>query len=243
MSIKEKMIYSRSEDHIYGLDDVRSKVVGEKPKIANKMLCFVIHGLSTKSTIPAGYYFHASLTTSDFYTLEMDVLRTLTNCRFIVLKLVTDNMSSNTALFKKLCQGSLQNLISHPFLEYIPLFLSSDYCHALKNSRNLFLEHDMCSSEGVISSSYLKEIYDLQKGLPIKPIKYLSKKHLYQSSFEKMNVLRAIQIFCPAVTSSLKFLKDTGDERFMNVDSTISYMKHMYTCPKGIRLYNHHKSS
>ena len=47
-------------------------------------------------------------------------------------------------------------------------------------------------------------------------------------SFEKMNVLRAIQIFSPAVTSSLKFLKDTGDERFMNVESTISYMKHMY---------------
>jgi hypothetical protein len=36
-------------------------------------------------------------------------------------------------------------------------FFSFDYCHAVKNARNLFLDHDLASSEGMISASYLKE--------------------------------------------------------------------------------------
>jgi hypothetical protein len=43
-----------------------------------------------------------------------------------------------------------------------------------------------------------------------------------------MNVLRAVQIFSPCVTSVLKFLKEAGEPRFRDVDSTISYMENMY---------------
>jgi hypothetical protein len=43
-----------------------------------------------------------------------------------------------------------------------------------------------------------------------------------------MNVLRAIQIFAPTVTASLKFLQEAGDSRFLEVSSTISYMENMY---------------
>jgi hypothetical protein len=50
MSIKEKIQYNRAEDHIYELDNCSAAVVGEKPKVANKMLCYVIHGLSTRYT-------------------------------------------------------------------------------------------------------------------------------------------------------------------------------------------------
>jgi hypothetical protein len=45
MSIKEKMHYSRSEDHIFGFDNCQSKIMNKNPKTANKMLCFVIYGL------------------------------------------------------------------------------------------------------------------------------------------------------------------------------------------------------
>jgi hypothetical protein len=44
MSIQEKMHYSCSEDYVYGLDS--SGTIGERPKIASKMLCYVVHGLS-----------------------------------------------------------------------------------------------------------------------------------------------------------------------------------------------------
>lgn len=229
MAIKEKMSYSRTEDHIYGLDTCTSSSVGQNPIIANKMLCFVAQGLSSRFTIPAGYFFHASLTTDVFYSLTMKVLKLLTDCGFIVLRIVTDNFSSNTALFKMLSEGSsIRNQIEHPFLSPLPLFLSFDFCHALKNARNLFLDRDMCSSHGIISSSYLKELYNLQKDLPIKPVRYLTRKHLHPTSLEKMNVLRAIQVFSPAVTASLKFLKEAADESFIDIDATVLYMENMY---------------
>jgi hypothetical protein len=108
----------------------------------------------------------------------MQVLEMLTKCGFIVLRIVTDNFSSNVALFKKLSNGTTpKNCIDHPLLPNMPLFLSFDFCHAIKNARSLFLDHDMCSSEGVISSSYLKKLHNLQKGLPIKPVIFLT-KHL-----------------------------------------------------------------
>jgi hypothetical protein len=75
---------------------------------------------------------------------------------------------------------------------------------------------------------FRQTLYNLQKGLPVKPVKYLTKKHLYPTNFEKMNVLRAVQIFSPSVTSMLKFLKEAGEPRFRDVDSTISYMENMY---------------
>lgn len=105
MSLREKMYWSRPEDYIQGLDNI-----GKYPKMANKMLCFVVHGLSTKYNIPAGYFFHAALTSGNFYTLTMNVmLKLLTDCGFIVLRLVTDNFSSNVTLFKKLSGGPPKN--------------------------------------------------------------------------------------------------------------------------------------
>jgi hypothetical protein len=92
MSIKETVHYNRCDDQIYGLGTWKSNVVGKKPHVANKMLCFVIHGLSTKFLIPVGYFFHASLATNDFFSLTMNILQMVTDCGFIVLRLVTDNI-------------------------------------------------------------------------------------------------------------------------------------------------------
>jgi hypothetical protein len=163
MSIKEKMSYSRSEDVIHGLENTQAQLIGEKPKLANKMLCYVLHGLSTKYTIPVGYFFHETMNTEKFHSLTMKVLNLVTNKSFIVLRMVTDNHASNVALFKKLSNGTMQNYIPHPVLDNVPLFLNFDFCHAIKNSRNLFLDHDMCSSAGVISSEYLKNCIIFKK--------------------------------------------------------------------------------
>ena len=123
MAIQQKMHYSRSEDAIYGLDTCsNSTTISEQPSIANKMLCYVIHGLITEYTIPAAYFFHGTLSTENFYALTMKVLKLLTDYGIIVLRLVTDNASSNVALFKKIGKGSLTNYITHPFLQYIPFF-------------------------------------------------------------------------------------------------------------------------
>ena len=138
------------------------------------MLCYVIHRLSTRYTIPAGYFFHGHLASETYHELTLKVLKPLTSCGFIVLRIITDDFSANVKLFKILSgdNGTILNCISHPFLAQIAIFLSVDFCHALKNTSNLFLKREMNSSEGMISSDYLKKLYTLQKDLPIKPVRH-----------------------------------------------------------------------
>jgi hypothetical protein len=107
MSIKENMSYSRSEDVIHGLENTQAQLIGEKPKLANKMLCYVLHGLSAKYTIPVGYFFHETMKTEKCHSLTMKLLNLVTNKSFIVLRMVTDNHASNVVLLKKLSNGTI----------------------------------------------------------------------------------------------------------------------------------------
>jgi hypothetical protein len=86
MSIKEKMYYSRTEDKFFGLETTResTQVIGTRPTLANKMLCYVVHGMTTKYTIPAGYFFHRTLPNADFLNLTLKVLKLLHLSKFTV---------------------------------------------------------------------------------------------------------------------------------------------------------------
>ena len=77
MAIKEKMSYSRSDDKFYGLDTINEngQIIGKKTTLANKKLCYVIHGMTIKYTIPAGYFFHRQLPQDDYFNLTMKILK------------------------------------------------------------------------------------------------------------------------------------------------------------------------
>jgi hypothetical protein len=49
----------------------------------------------------------------------------------------------------------------------LQFFLCFDYCHAIKNARNIFLDLDMTSSDAIISANYLKILLDIQENLII----------------------------------------------------------------------------
>jgi hypothetical protein len=53
----------------------------------------------------------------------------------------------------------------------------------------------MASADGIISANYLKTLLDMQENLIIKPVRFLTRKHLYPSNLEKMKVYPAVQIF------------------------------------------------
>jgi hypothetical protein len=110
-------------------------------------------------------------------------------------------------VFKAFANNEFCTRIEQPATPNIPLFYCFDYCHAIKNARNMFLEHDMQAAEGVISSAHLKSLYQLQRNLSIQPVRFLNKKPLYPSDFVKMNVKRPVQLFSPPVTAALEYLK------------------------------------
>jgi hypothetical protein len=230
MAVRESISYSKAEDRIFGLETINQSQdkIGAKPVIANQLLCYVIYGLSTKYIIPASYFFHRQLTGKDLYKLTLEVLKMLSECGFFVIRIVGDNHKSHVALFKHFGNGTLENVVPHPYNPGLKFFLSFDYCHLVKNARNLFLDHDMASSEGQISANYLRELSDIQEGLITKPVRYLTKKHLYPS---KMKVYLTVQIFSPRVTASLVYLADHGGEElahFKDCTATVKYMETIY---------------
>lgn len=136
-SIKEKMYYSRTEDKFYGSDTVtESEEISREPTLANKMLCYVIHGMTTKLIIPAANFFHKTLQTTTYLQLILNVLQLLHKCGFTVLRIVTNNHKPNVGLFKFLSEGSedksLCVQVIYPVEPTISLFLSHDYCHVIK---------------------------------------------------------------------------------------------------------------
>ncbi|KAH9361570.1 hypothetical protein HPB48_001447 [Haemaphysalis longicornis] len=131
-----------------------------------------------------------------------------------------------------LSKGTLMFKVEHPCDANRPLFLSFDTCHVVKNVRSQFLSHDI-EAKGETSSSYIKDTYHLQKNLMVKPVRYLSRKHVYPNNIEKMSVARAIQVLSPVVrTTALEHLREqvahTCSTSFATVGHTITFMRNFY---------------
>ncbi|XP_035226355.1 uncharacterized protein LOC118198714 [Stegodyphus dumicola] len=62
----------------------------------------------------------------------------------------------------------------------------------------------------ILSSKYVRNLYELQNKDVIKIVRNLSRKHVYPSSFEKMNVRRAVQLFSSEMTAGLRVLQKYG---------------------------------
>lgn len=85
-------------------------------------------------------------------------------------------------------------------------FLIFDYCHVLKNVRSQFISGDLGKS-GEIYSCDLKKLHEMQKESLEKPVRNLSRKHVFPNNMKKMNVKLAVEVLSPDVTSALEFLR------------------------------------
>ncbi|XP_075538562.1 uncharacterized protein LOC142572968 [Dermacentor variabilis] len=69
----------------------------------------------------------------------------------------------------------------------------------------------------------------MHQGNIVKPVRFLTRKQVYPSNIEKMNVSRAVQVFSPPVTAALKVLKEqaahTVDISFASVGPTVQFME------------------
>ncbi|KAH7986172.1 hypothetical protein HPB49_026095 [Dermacentor silvarum] len=101
--------------------------------------------------------------------------------------------------------------------------------------QDCFVGHADISLEqqgGEVSSCYIKKLYELQNDLVVKPVRYLSRKHVYPNNIEKTNVVRAIQVLSPDVTAALEHLRSqaghTSSFSFADAGQTIIFMQNMY---------------
>ncbi|KAH7978383.1 hypothetical protein HPB49_005380 [Dermacentor silvarum] len=133
-------------------------------------------------------------------------------------------------MFKLMGNGCLSTVVEHPHDANRVIFLSFDPCHVLKNVRSQFLERELTDGVGDISGIFVQKLYEHQKDMTVKLARNLTKKHVYPTNLEKMNVLRAVQTFSPQVIAAIEHLQENtgGDSTlyvFSKASSTIHFMK------------------
>ena len=116
--------------------------------------------------------------------------------------------------------------IPHPNDDNRKLYLSFDACHIIKNVRSQLLKYDF--------GKFTKELYEIQRarGNLVKLVRGVTRKHVYPSNVEKMNVKRAVDIFSPAVSRALTFLETQAGKSapvfFADAKPAIIFLQKMY---------------
>ncbi|KAH8018240.1 hypothetical protein HPB51_000851 [Rhipicephalus microplus] len=181
----------------------------------------VLRNLSTRA------YEHVRSTGRELHMLMRHVLKEVEEIGFIVVRIITDNHKINVLAMQLLCNGSLKHCSDHPGKPNRKLFFAFDQCHLIKNAQSQFLSRDI-GKGGKISSNHLKRLYKMQQGSLVKPVRFLTRKPVFPTNMEKMNVQRAVQVFSPPVTTALKLLQEqaghTCDASFAGVGATVQFM-------------------
>ncbi|KAH7977477.1 hypothetical protein HPB49_001858 [Dermacentor silvarum] len=235
MHIKQKLEYNKQRDAFVGdvnmSIDLEHLIPSDSDQLTNSLLCFLLCGLSTRFKIPVGYFFTKACTGAELAQTIRHVVKKTEELGFEIVRLVTDNHKTNVAAMDILSKGTAKISAPHPADPSRLLYLAFDQSHIIKNVRSQFLAKDI-GGKKEISSAPLKELYRMQRGSTVKPIRYLTRKHLYPSNIEKMSVRHAVQIFSPPVTAALRYLKDqaghTSDLEFRSVGPTVEFMSVMH---------------
>ncbi|KAH7945326.1 hypothetical protein HPB49_009502 [Dermacentor silvarum] len=185
------------------------KETTNEPVLANSLLCFVLNGLSVSFKIPVAYFFARNCTGRELHMLMRHVLKEVEEIGFFVVRIVTDNHKINVLAMQLLCNGSLKHCIDHPGKPNRKLFLAFDQCYLIKNVRSQFLSRDI-GKGGEISANHLKSLYRMQQGSLVKPVRFLTRKHVFPTNMEKMNVQRAVQVFFSSRDSCYEALARAG---------------------------------
>ncbi|KAH7938161.1 hypothetical protein HPB49_021014 [Dermacentor silvarum] len=230
MRVKQRLLYHKQRDASIGEVDYGvnfPKETTNEPVLANSLLCFVLNGLSGSFKIPVAYFFARNCTGRELHMLMRHVLKEVEEIGFFVVRIVTDNHKINVLAMQLLCNGSLKHCIDHPGKPNRKLFLAFDQCHLIKNVRSQFLSRDI-GKGGEISANHLKSLYRMQQGSLVKPVRFLTRKHVFPTNMEKMNVQRALQVFSPPVTAAMNLLHEqaghTCDASFAGVGPTVQFM-------------------
>lgn len=235
MRIRQKLQYSKQRDAFIGDVDMGPELQHLVPEsdeetLANSVLCFLLCGLHARYKIPVGYFFTKGCTGEQLAEMTRHVIQKTSHVGFDVIRVVTDNHRINVTAMQILSGGEARTCAPHPADPTKSIFLSFDQSHIIKNVRSQFLAKDMGGGKE-ISSKYLKKVYKMQKNLTVKPIRFLTRKHLYPTNIEKMSVRLAVQLFSAPVIAALKYLREqaghTADTEFASAGPTIKFLEVM----------------
>ncbi|GBM88223.1 hypothetical protein AVEN_206343-1 [Araneus ventricosus] len=208
-----------------GLNYKGGKLLGKAENAnqqANTIQAFTITSLFSKYKEIVALVPMKNQTADDLYCQTLKVLQMLNDCKYNVLCLISDNNRINRNMFTQMCQGNLVNCISNPVQPENKLFFLFDTVHLIKSVRNnwfnektlgqvlCFPSPDNSSKISLAKLQDLKDIYETEKSNLIKNAPKLSQKVLYPTSFEKQNVLLALNKFHES--NSAAFTHEAGEK-------------------------------
>ncbi|EEC05690.1 conserved hypothetical protein, partial [Ixodes scapularis] len=175
MAISSKYIYDRKMDSYIAGQDLDHLISADNHNLANSLLCFLLCGLAGSFKIPVGYFFTKGCTGAELAETIVHVTKKTEELGFKIVRLVTDNHKINVAAMDVLCKGPATTSAPHPADPSRRLFLAFDQCHIIKNVRSQFLVKEI-GGQNEISAAPLKQLYKMQQGSTVKPIKVLNKE-------------------------------------------------------------------
>ncbi|KAL1466361.1 hypothetical protein MTO96_042785 [Rhipicephalus appendiculatus] len=231
--IKQKLTYNKQRDAFVGDVDLGPELEHLAPasdgeNLANSLLCFLLCGLHSRYKIPAGYFFTKGCTGEQLAEVIRHVVIKTASIGFDIVRVVTDNHKINVNAMDILSGGEAKIQAPHPADPSKDIYFAFDQSHVIKNTRSQFLAKKFGENREV-SSKYIKMLYKMQRHSTMRPIRFLTRKHVFPSNIEKMNVMTAVQLFSATVIAALKYLRDQAghscDMEFASVGPTVEFME------------------
>ncbi len=204
MSLKQLMEYDQKRDKIIGVQ----KIKGCYQYPAN-VLGIMVRGVRSKWKQLVGFHFTVNaLPAEKMHTILREALSRLQKAGLHIVNVTSDQGSNFSSLLGFLNVREEQPYFWH---QKQKIFVTPDPPHLIKSARNALLDHDIETPDGKACWSHIVDLYNYEKGLPIKMAPRLSLQHVEPPPlYGKMSVSKATQVLSNTVACALETYIATG---------------------------------
>ncbi len=98
--------------------------------------------------------------------------------------------------------------VTHPVDPKRPLFVSYDYTHITKNARKQLIDRSLKINGQLLDFSLIKLLLSRTMNDHFHMVRFLSRKHVEPTNFERMKVKLAVDLFRPEMVAALRTMHD-----------------------------------
>lgn len=199
-------------------------------------------GIYGQWKFPIAYYLaHSGVNKNILKELIIDIVKKLFDVGLCPKLIVCDQSTSNQSALK-LLNISEENPFF--FVNGHKIFtLYYDVPHLLKSVRNNFIEACFQKDNKIFSFNDIKETYKIDKSnKKSKALIKITDSHIHPTSFQKMRVKLAVQVFSHSMSSAIRTCAETeqllSKTAFYTADF-IEFMNNLFDCLNSRSLFSH----
>ncbi|KAH7933831.1 hypothetical protein HPB49_017880 [Dermacentor silvarum] len=186
MRNKQKLLYHKQRDAFVGEVDLGPDLeylapAAEDEHLANSLLFFFICGRHARYKVPVGDFSTKGCTRDQ---LAEFIRHVVIKTGFEIIRVLTDNYKIRVTAMEILSGGEAKTRAPHPADQSMDIFFAFDQSHVIKNIRSQFLAKEFGENKE-ISSKFIKMLDKMQGQSTVRPIRFLTRKHVFPSNIKK----------------------------------------------------------